>query len=513
MAAHSAGRIAAALGGGPPPSAAAVSDDFLSGESGTVGGKRDVLRELGDLTLDALALPARIALARAARRSPPRRRVLALSIVRVENAATYGAALRELRRTRHELVTSSSDAGARGRFENLNRLLGEHSLDEFDWLLVLDDDVILPRGFLDGLINLAERYELRLAQPAHRLRSHAAWRVTRRRARSVVRETAFVEIGPVTALHRDTFGQLLPFPALRMGWGLDAHWSALARMRGWRVALSTSCRSRTARRPLPASIRAKRRSPRRAPSSPSAPIPRPASYSGRSPYIVDARSGRRRVLPAQRRSGPRHLGSPAGAGGARRRRRDQRLRARAHRGPARRKAAPGATRRCAADRRARCSLRPLPLTTPPVELCPVGGARGAGARSCAAQGRVVRPDPCAQCGSGRRRRATRRDGRSRRRLGSRRRRLLDGLARAAGRAHRGTHPRGRAHRPRQQRGGRAAGADAWRTRHARRPSRHGPTVSRRAQPAAAHRDRRASRRAQTSLGSHASDCRDPDVRF
>ncbi len=237
MAAHSAGRITAALAASRARSATPVSDDFLSGESGTVGGKRDVLRELGDLALDALALPARVALARAARRSPPRRRVLALSIVRGENAAIYRAALRELRRTRHELVASSSDAGTHGRFENLNRMLAEHKLDEFDWLLVLDDDVILPRGFLDGLITLAERYELRLAQPAHRLRSHAAWRVTRRRARSVVRETAFVEIGPVTALHREAFGELLPFPALRMGWGLDAHWSALARMHGWRVGV------------------------------------------------------------------------------------------------------------------------------------------------------------------------------------------------------------------------------------------------------------------------------------
>ncbi len=115
--------------------------------------------------------------------------------------------------------------------------MAEHKLEEFDWLLVLDDDVVLPRGFVDGLINLAERYELRLAQPAHRLRSHAAWRVTRRRAGSVVRETAFVEIGPVTALHRDAFSELLPFPALRMGWGLDAHWSALARTHGWRLGV------------------------------------------------------------------------------------------------------------------------------------------------------------------------------------------------------------------------------------------------------------------------------------
>jgi hypothetical protein len=52
-----------------------------------------------------------------------------------------------------------------------------------------------------------------------------------------VRETAFVEIGPVTALHRETFAALLPFPPLRMGWGLDAHWSALAREHGWRIGV------------------------------------------------------------------------------------------------------------------------------------------------------------------------------------------------------------------------------------------------------------------------------------
>jgi hypothetical protein len=61
--------------------------------------------------------------------------------------------------------------------------------------------------------------------------------VTRRRFGSATRETAFVEIGPVTAVHRDTFATLLPFPPLRMGWGLDAHWSALARANGWPIGV------------------------------------------------------------------------------------------------------------------------------------------------------------------------------------------------------------------------------------------------------------------------------------
>jgi len=46
-----------------------------------------------------------------------------------------------------------------------------------------------------------------------------------------------VEIGPVTAFHADTFAALLPFPPLRMGWGLDVHWAAIARRHGWRLGV------------------------------------------------------------------------------------------------------------------------------------------------------------------------------------------------------------------------------------------------------------------------------------
>ena len=29
----------------------------------------------------------------------------------------------------------------------------------------------------------------------------------------------------------------MPFPPLRMGWGLDSHWAALARENGWRLGV------------------------------------------------------------------------------------------------------------------------------------------------------------------------------------------------------------------------------------------------------------------------------------
>jgi GT2 family glycosyltransferase len=233
MAAHSAGRLAEALRPAPMP-----GPDFLSGYSGTMEGRRARLAGAADAALDAAQVPRRTALARAARDQPPRRRVLVTGVDRPELDGLMDAARAELAGSRHQVEFAVADGtGGRGKFENLNALLAAHPADGHDWLLVVDDDVVLPPGFLDLFLFCAERFGLRLAQPAHRLNSHTAWSVTRRRPNSVVRETSFVEIGPVTAFHSDTFGELLPFPDLRMGWGLELHWAAIARGRGWPIGV------------------------------------------------------------------------------------------------------------------------------------------------------------------------------------------------------------------------------------------------------------------------------------
>ena len=42
----------------------------------------------------------------------------------------------------------------------------------------------------------------------------------------------------MTAIHADAFDALLPFPDLRMGWGLDAHWGGRRRRaQGWPVGI------------------------------------------------------------------------------------------------------------------------------------------------------------------------------------------------------------------------------------------------------------------------------------
>jgi len=232
--------------------------DWASGESGIVGGVRLGARTRAeDALLDARRWmrgePLR--LKRAARHEPPRRRVLAIGIEREDRPNLMAAARTELSRSRHDVKLATSGVGERGKFENLNALLDAHPLADRDWLLVLDDDVAFPHGFLDDFLFLAERFELKLAQPAHRRRSHAAWRVTRRRAGSVVRETGFVEIGPVCAFHRDTFETLLPYPQLQAGWGLDSHWAALAQQHGWKIGVVDATPIRHVMRPIADSYR------------------------------------------------------------------------------------------------------------------------------------------------------------------------------------------------------------------------------------------------------------------
>ena len=229
MASHAVGRIEEAWTPTPTPATPGV-DDFLSGSSGTVGGTRGTLAALQDRALDLLPAP----------RAPdlPARRVLVLAVERPDRPNLMAAARAELARSKHAVTLRTTTPGDRGKFENLNALLAQEDLQAFDWLLVLDDDVALPEDFLDRFLALAERDGLQLAQPAHRRHSHAAWPHTRRRRNAAgARSTTFVEIGPVTAFHRDLFGLLLPFPDLRMGWGLDAHWSALAAAEGFKLGI------------------------------------------------------------------------------------------------------------------------------------------------------------------------------------------------------------------------------------------------------------------------------------
>jgi hypothetical protein len=239
---------------------------FLSGDSGDVTDPwRRLKRRAGELACSAadLAGGTRRQAAMLAGQGP----VLDVRVVGVYRPGSLmDGAVRELRRSRHRVTFALGAAGEAepaladvtvatgltgGKFENLNRLLADGRLAG-SWTLVVDDDVSLPHGFLDRLLGVCTAFALDLAQPAQTLLSHSAWKVTRRRPASLVRQTRFVEIGPVTAFGPRAGAELLPFPELRYGWGLDLHWAALADERGWRLGVVDAVPVRHEARPVAA---------------------------------------------------------------------------------------------------------------------------------------------------------------------------------------------------------------------------------------------------------------------
>ena len=228
-------------------------DTFLAGDAGDVTDPwRSTKRRLGEVAYEALdrLSGTRRRAARLARSATTQRDVLVIGVYRPGSllAEALPALLSERHRVRIALgSTGPADEPLRehtvaenldgGKFENLNRLLEAAGPETSDWTIAIDDDVRVPRAFLDRFVGVCEAFELDLAQPAQTLRSHSAWKVTRRRPATLLRETRFVEIGPVTAFGRAAAAELLPFPELRYGWGLDLHWAALAAERGWRLGV------------------------------------------------------------------------------------------------------------------------------------------------------------------------------------------------------------------------------------------------------------------------------------
>jgi hypothetical protein len=227
---------------------------FLSGDAGDVTDPwRRAKRTAGELAFGAVdALTGTRRRTTRLARETPHRNVLVIGVHRP--GSLMAAALPALHSERHNVRIALGSTGpaepslsaqtvaedlAGGKFENLNRILAAtaRQSEPPDWALVVDDDVRLPGEFLDRFVAVCEAFRLDLAQPAQTLRSHSAWKVTRRRPASLVRETRFVEIGPVTAFSRRAAAELLPFPELRYGWGLDLHWAAIAGHRGWKLGV------------------------------------------------------------------------------------------------------------------------------------------------------------------------------------------------------------------------------------------------------------------------------------
>jgi hypothetical protein len=167
----------------------------------------------------------------------PRQKILVTSVDVPKRRAELDVVLAQFLKSRHDVTAKTVPMGERGKFQNINLGLADTQIDEFDWLIFVDDDVDLPPDFLDVFLCVAELADLRICQPAHRFRSYTSWEVTQRVWNSLARVTRFVECGPITAFHRSVMPSCMPFSDTRWAWGIDVLWSELALQQGFKMGI------------------------------------------------------------------------------------------------------------------------------------------------------------------------------------------------------------------------------------------------------------------------------------
>jgi hypothetical protein len=113
-----------------------------------------------------------------------------------------------------------------------------HDADDFDWVLICDDDIEVPPDFLDEFLELAQRFDFALCQPARSADSYIDHPIVARMTGLSARRTRFVEIGPLVAIRQDAIPLLLPFGHdCGMGWGLDFIWPGIIEAAALRMGI------------------------------------------------------------------------------------------------------------------------------------------------------------------------------------------------------------------------------------------------------------------------------------
>lgn len=124
------------------------------------------------------------------------------------------------------------------KFLLLNQLLKSADLFDFEYVIISDDDIVLPAGFVDSYLARVSRHKFALAQPARTHDSYIDHRFVEQLDGIDARWTRFVEIGPLFSLHRSAFEYFLPFDeASPMGWGNDFVWPVVAEKNGLRMGI------------------------------------------------------------------------------------------------------------------------------------------------------------------------------------------------------------------------------------------------------------------------------------
>ncbi len=123
-------------------------------------------------------------------------------------------------------VTSVHSTEPAPKFVLINQLLASEPFLSYEYVIVTDDDIQLPHGFLDDFLAAQTALGFRLAQPARTHNSHIDHPIVECVDENLARQTLFVESGPVLSFHRSLFPLVFPFDLISpMGWGYENVWA------------------------------------------------------------------------------------------------------------------------------------------------------------------------------------------------------------------------------------------------------------------------------------------------
>lgn len=124
------------------------------------------------------------------------------------------------------------------KFAIVNQILQGVDLGKYEYVLMTDDDIVLPDGFLDVFIEQQQSLDFAIAQPARTGNSYVDHPIVEQHLGVIARRTRFVEIGPVVSFHRSVFPLVFPFDLTSpMGWGYENVWSYQLAKRGLRMGI------------------------------------------------------------------------------------------------------------------------------------------------------------------------------------------------------------------------------------------------------------------------------------
>lgn len=136
------------------------------------------------------------------------------------------------------MVTLKTIYEKKPKFAILNDLLLTKDLSRYEYVIIIDDDIILPFNFLDEFLYLQSKYEFVLAQPARTSNSFIDHPIVEQQSGVLARQTMFVEIGPLFSVHKSIYDIIFPFDLISpMGWGYENYWSFELMRKGLKMGI------------------------------------------------------------------------------------------------------------------------------------------------------------------------------------------------------------------------------------------------------------------------------------